>query len=202
MSTSFDAPLRQTQADRSRGTRAKLMRAVVDCLVEQGWAGTTTTAVSERAGVSRGAQLHHFSSRGELVAAAVEHVGAESVRELRTRAAMLPRPVKIPAVVGLLVDFYVSPLFAAALELWVAARTDESLREVVIALQTRLGRESHRLAVELLSADETRPGVREAVQATLDLARGLALANQLVDDTARRQGIVAEWSTTLQSRLA
>ncbi len=202
MSTSAAAPPRQTQADRSRDTRAKLMRAVVDCLVEQGWAGTTTTAVSERAGVSRGAQLHHFTSRGELVAAAVEHVGAESVRELRTRAADLPRPVETPAVVGLLVDFYVSPSFAAALELWVAARTDESLREVVIALQTRLGRESHRLAVELLAADETRPGVREAVQATLDLARGLALANQLVDDTARRQRIVAEWSITLQSRLA
>lgn len=193
---------RQTQADRSRDTRLKLMQAVVDCLVDVGWAGTTTTLVSERAGVSRGAQLHHFASRGELVAAAVEHVGAESVRELRARADALGRPVRTPAVVGLIVDFYVSPLFAAALELWVAARTDTELRALVIPLQGHLGRESHRLAVELLGADEVRPGVREAVQATLDLARGLALANQLTDDTARRARIVAEWSAQLGERLA
>lgn len=193
---------RQTQADRSRDTRLKLMRAVVDCLVDVGWAGTTTTLVSERAGVSRGAQLHHFASRGELVAAAVEHVGAEGVRELRARADALGRPVRTPAVVGLIVDFYVSPLFAAALELWVAARTDAELRALVIPLQGHLGRESHRLAVELLDADEARPGVREAVQATLDLARGLALANTLTDDTARRARIVAAWSTQLEDKLS
>lgn len=191
-------PVRQTQADRSRDTRLRLMRAVVDCLVDVGWAGTTTTLVSERAGVSRGAQLHHFASRGELVAAAVEHVGAEAARELRARADALPRPVRTSAAVGLLVDFYVSPLFAAALELWVAARTDTGLRELVIPLQNHLGRESHLLAVELLGADQSRPGVREAVQATLDLARGLALADQLTDDGARRARIVAKWSAELE----
>ena len=202
MTTTAATSPRQTQADRSRDTRIKLMQAVVDCLVDVGWAGTTTTLVSGRAGVSRGAQLHHFASRGELVAAAVEHVGAESVRELRARADALGRPVSTPAVVGLIVDFYVSPLFAAALELWVAARTDTALRELVIPLQSHLGRESHRLAVELLGAREGSPGVREAVQATLDLARGLALANTLTDDTARRARIVAEWSTQLERRLA
>lgn len=192
---------RPTQADRSRDTRGKLMDAVVDCLVDVGWAGTTTTLVSERAGVSRGAQLHHFASRGELVAAAVEHLGEEGVRELRDRAAALGRPAGTPAVVGLVVDFYVSPMFAAALELWVAARTDAALRELVLPLQARLGRESHRVAVELLDADERRPGVREAVQATLDLARGLALANTLADDADRRARIVGAWSTQLEELL-
>ncbi len=192
---------RPTQADRSRDTRGKLMDAVVDCLVDVGWAGTTTTLVSERAGVSRGAQLHHFASRGELVAAAVEHLGEEGVRELRDRATALGRLAGTPAVVGLVVDFYVSPVFAAALELWVAARTDAALRELVLPLQARLGRESHRVAVELLDADERRPGVREAVQATLDLARGLALANTLADDADRRARIVTAWSTQLEEML-
>jgi len=72
-------PQRQTQGERSRETQRKLMSAVVECLVEYGWSGTTTALVSKRAGVSRGAQLHHFASRGDLVAAAVEYVGAESV---------------------------------------------------------------------------------------------------------------------------
>ncbi len=175
------------------------MEATVGCLVERGWSGTTTTLVAERAGVSRGAQLHHFRTRGELVAAAVEHLGAESVQQLKERADGAGRaPV---AVVGLIADFYASDLFSAALELWVAARTDPELRTIVLPLQTKIGRETHRLAVELLGADESRPGVREAVQITLDLVRGLALANQLADDRKRRAGIVRHWATMLEAAL-
>ncbi|WNV89262.1 TetR/AcrR family transcriptional regulator [Umezawaea sp. Da 62-37] len=191
--------VRQRQADRSRETRRKLMEATVECLVERGWARTTTILVAERAGVSRGAQLHHFRTRGELVAGAVEHLGAESVLELKERAVGVGRsPV---AVVGLIADFYASDLFSAALELWVAARTDAELKKVVLPLQTKIGRETHRLAVELLGADESRPGVREAVQITLDLVRGLALANQLADDHRRRAGIVRHWAGMLQAAL-
>ena len=36
--------------------RARLLEATVDLLVEKGYAGTSTTLVSERAGVSRGAR--------------------------------------------------------------------------------------------------------------------------------------------------
>ncbi|MFE2757030.1 TetR/AcrR family transcriptional regulator [Actinosynnema sp. NPDC059335] len=187
------------QADRSRETRRKLMQATVECLVEHGWAGTTTTVVAERAGVSRGAQLHHFRTRGELVAAAVEHLGAESVLDLKERARQVNGSTV--AVVELIADFYASDLFTAALELWVAARTDPELRTVVVPLEARLGRETHRLAVELLGADETKPGVRESVQLTLDLVRGLALADQLTDDRRRRTRIVRHWARVLEESL-
>ncbi|KOX24762.1 TetR family transcriptional regulator [Saccharothrix sp. NRRL B-16348] len=187
------------QADRSRETRRKLMEATVECLVERGWAGTTTTVVAERAGVSRGAQLHHFRTRGELVAAAVEYLGAESVLDLKERARQVNGSTV--AVVELIADFYASDLFTAALELWVAARTDPDLKTVVVPLEVRLGRETHRLAVELLDADETKPGVRETVQLTLDLVRGLALANQLTDDGRRRSRIVRHWARVLEELL-
>lgn len=196
--------VRQRQADRSRETRRKLMEATVECLVERGWSGTTTTLVAERAGVSRGAQLHHFRTRGELVAAAVEHLGAESVLHLKERAKSVNGSTpgeRVAAVVELIADFYASDLFTAALELWVAARTDPELNTVVVPLQTRLGRETHQLAVELLGADETKPGVRETVQLTLDLVRGLALANQLTDDRKRRARIVKRWAGMLEASL-
>ncbi|EWM11806.1 transcriptional regulator, TetR family [Kutzneria sp. 744] len=189
---------RQRQADRSRETRRKLMEATVDCLVEHGWSGTTTTQVAERAGVSRGAQLHHFRTRNELVTAAVEYVGHESAEQLlRESERVTAAPDRTRAVVELVVDFFASPMFTAALELWVAARTDPELKPVVVELEARLGRQCHRLTVELLGADEKRPGVRETVQATLDLARGLALANQLTDDSRRRARIVRQWASML-----
>ncbi len=75
-------------------------------------------------------------------------------------------------------------LFRAALMLWVAAASEPELRDQIIPLEARMGREIHRVVVELLGVDESEPGVRETVQATLDLARGLGLANLLTDDSA------------------
>jgi hypothetical protein len=58
------------------------------------------------------------------------------------------------------------------------------------------------LTVELLHADESRPGVREAVQATLDLIRGLGLADKLTDDAQRRGAVLATWAETLDERIS
>lgn len=196
------APTRTPQEERSRATRRRLLEATVDCLVERGWAGTTTTVIVERAGVSRGAQLHHYPTKTELVMAAVDHVGHEAVAEIRAAASRLtPGRQRTTAVLDMLADFFTGPMFVAALELWVAARTDEALRAAVTDLQGRLGREAHRLTVELLHVDESAPGAREAVQATLDLVRGLGLANLLVDDQARRTRILREWGRTLDRTL-
>jgi hypothetical protein len=99
-------------------------------------------------------------------------------------------------------DHFSSPVFTAALELWVAARTDAALLEAVAPLELRIGREMHRMTVDLLGADESRPGVRELVQATLDLVRGLGLAATITDDTRRRNRILDQWARTLDRALA
>lgn len=94
-------------------------------------------------------------------------------------------------------DLFIGPLFRAALHLWVAASDEEQLRPRVTELEARVGRESHGIAVELLGADESVPGVRETVQGLLDMARGLGLATLLTDDRARRDRVVAQWSRIL-----
>jgi len=182
--------------------RARLLDATVECLVERGFAGTSTTLVSERAGVSRGAQLHHFPTKNALVVAAVEHLTERRGAELAAAAASVPDgPRRTRAVMRMLGDHFASPVFNAALELWVAARTDENLLDAVGPLEQRVGRETHRLTVELLDADESVPGVRELVQATLDLVRGLGLANTITDDTRRRGRILDRWADALDDEL-
>ncbi|NPC97161.1 TetR/AcrR family transcriptional regulator [Nocardioides sp. zg-DK7169] len=178
--------------------RARLLEATVECLAERGFGGTSTTVVSERAGVSRGAQLHHFPTKNALVVAAVEHVADVRARELEEAAAQLPTgPTRTRAVLQMLADHVTSPIFTAALELWVAARTDETLMGAVAPLEQKVGRELHRRTVELLGADESVPGVRELVQATLDLVRGLGLADTLTDDARRRARILDRWALVL-----
>ena len=193
---------RVPQADRTRAMRARLLEATVELLVERGFTGTSTTLVSERAGVSRGAQLHHFPTKNDLVVAAVEHLTELRGEELTQAVARLPRGKRrTRAVVDMLGDHFASPVFTAALELWVAARTDEALLAAVSPLEQRVGRETHRLTVTALGADESRPGVRELVQATLDLVRGLGLAATITDDSARRRRILREWADVLDREL-
>ncbi|MEQ7848478.1 TetR/AcrR family transcriptional regulator [Nocardioides kribbensis] len=194
---------RVPQEERTRAMRARLLEATVELLVERGFAGTTTTLVSERAGVSRGAQLHHFPSKNALVVAAVEHLTEVRGAELAAAAAALPTGRRrTRAVLAMLGDHFTSPVFTAALELWVAARTDATLLAAVAPLEQRVGRDAHRLTVELLDADEEQPGTRELVQATLDLVRGLGLADTITDDARRRARILDQWSLTLDATLA
>lgn len=200
----MSAPSRAPQQERSRATQQRLLTATIDCLVEHGWSGATTTVIAERAGVSRGAQLHHYPTRAALVIAAVQHLCELRGAEIRLEAAQLngaSPEQRLDRVIDMLATAYTGSLFIAALEVWVAARTDPELRSALIPMEARLGREMHRLTVELLQVDESRPGVREAVQATLDLLRGLGVANMLTDDSARRAALLTVWKEQLASLL-
>ena len=178
--------------------RLRLLEATVECLVELGWSGTTTTVVSQRAGVSRGAQLHHFPTKQALVVAAVGHL-AERRRLDLGRDALGGTDVR--AALDVLAAQFVSPVFFAALELWVAARTDAELSAAVAPLERRIGRETHAFALELLKVDEARGDNRQLVQATLDLMRGLGLAASLSDDTRRRATVLDSWAQVLDREL-
>jgi AcrR family transcriptional regulator len=192
---------RAPQQDRSRATRARLLESAIICLAAHGYAASTVSVVAEHAGVSRGAAQHHFPTREALFTAALEHVtrerGAQLRREVGDRRAELDTETIVRLVFGLFTGTY----FRAALMLWVAAASDSQLRAQVVPLETRIGREVHHVVVELLGVDEHEPGVRETVQATLDLARGLGLANLLTDDALRRDRIAAQWAVLLEATL-
>lgn len=197
---------REPQQDRSRATRQRLLDAAIDSLVELGWTHSTVSEVAERAGVSRGAAQHHFPTREALMTAAVEHVTlrrdeaitGDTAREL---AALPPGATRTARAVDIIVAWFLGAPFRAALELWVAASAEPQLRELVVPLERQTGRQAHQAAVELLGADESVPGVRELIQATLDLARGLGLADLLTDDHARRERIVRQWALVLDGAL-
>ncbi|MFL6108385.1 MAG: TetR/AcrR family transcriptional regulator [Marmoricola sp.] len=195
--------IRVPQEERTRAMRQRLLEATVQCLAEHGWSGTSTTLVSQRAGVSRGAQLHHFPTKNDLVVAAVEHLATVRRDELAQAAADLPDgPGRTRAVLQMLGEHFTSDVFAAALELWVAARSDEALLAALVPFERVTGRETHKLTVEMLDADESQHGARELVQATLDLIRGLGLANTISNnDQARRARILDRWAVVLEDEL-
>ncbi|GLU47847.1 TetR/AcrR family transcriptional regulator [Nocardiopsis ansamitocini] len=194
---------REPRQERSRATRHRLLEAALECLADVGWSASTVGRVAALAGVSRGAVQHHFPTREALFTAAVRHINGRRTEELTRRAAALPHgPGRTEAVVRMLVESYTGREFAAAVQLWAAAANDPALRAHVLPLEEDVGREAHRNALDLLGADESQPGVRESVQATLDLARGLGLADLLTDDRVRRTRIIEQWARTLDGVLA
>src|SRR5882762_6448700 len=124
-----------TQAERTAQTTTRLLGATVTSLIERGYRGTSTPEVCRRAGVSRGAQLHHYPTKESLVAAAVEHLLSQRVAELQERLSSAPAGVlDLEDAAGFLWKVYTGDTFYAWLELVVAARTDDELRVLVSEL--------------------------------------------------------------------
>lgn len=196
------APVRQPQQDRSRLTRRRLLEAAVASLAEVGWSATTVAVVAGRAGVSRGAAQHYFPTRESLFEAVIDHITEQRLAELARAADRLPSgPGRTEAVLQAIVAMYTGPLFRAALQVWTAASSQAGLRSRLLPLEADLGRRTHAVAVRLLQADESVDGVRESVQATLDLARGLGLADVLHDDSRRRRRVLSSWAAILDGSL-
>jgi|SRR5690348_10485384 len=191
-----------TKQDRSRATRRRLLETTIRCLAQHGWEVSTVGFIAAEAGISRGAIQHHFRTREALILAALEFMFEE-------RAALLdalPEPTgagpeRVHAVVAGLVETIGGELFRAALQVWTAAAADPALRVAVVPLEKRFARGVHRRAVRLLGADDADPEVRALIQATLDMARGLALADVLTDDSRRRARVVRAWSSRLAAAL-
>lgn len=188
--------------DRSRATRERLLEAAVASLAESGWARTTVATVAARAGVSRGAAQHHFPTREDLVTAAIRYMTDVRLDEVRGILAAPPEGVdRTRWALDQIAGIYTSALFTAALHVWAEAAVDAGLRAQVIPLERALAWEAYRFAVALLDVDGDDPRVRTMVSGTLDLARGLGLANVLTDDTRRRSRILDAWAQQLDLAL-
>ncbi len=186
----------RTQGERTAATRAKLLDATLDSLVELGYARTTTHGIAARAGLSRGAQLHHFPTKESLVVASVEHLARKRESEIRSE---LGGTQDRGRAVELLSEAFAGPLFLAALELWVAARTEPSLRRALLPLERRVAEALTALGAELLDV----PAGSEVLELTIELVRGLGMAvlfNSPATARRRRQRLLAGWQHILEQQ--
>jgi AcrR family transcriptional regulator len=177
---------RRSQAERSSATREALLDATLLCLVEDGYANTTTARVAERAGVSRGAHLHHFQTRSALVAAAIEHLARRRRDELLAALEDLPTgPERVAEGLDLLWSNYANPLFQGALDLWSAARTDPELRPHLVTVERELDRQTLVLGRRLFPDAATRPDFERLIELSVATIRGLTLLDTLHPDGDR-----------------
>jgi AcrR family transcriptional regulator len=188
------AARRLTQEQRSSSTIAKLMDATIESLSELGYANTTTTVVAERAGVSRGAQLHHFPAKSALVTSAVEYLAVRRIEEFRKRAAALPQGGdRVSMAIDLIWSTFSGPLFYAAVELWVAARTDSGLHAILYEMERQIGKAIAAIIQESFGDFAGSPRARDSIQLTLYMMRGMALERILKNDDTERGQLLSLW---------
>jgi len=159
---------RRTQAERSAGTRALLVEAAVDTLVERGWAATTAVAVCTRAGVTRGALVHHFGGLPGLLAGALDHLYGE----------LSARSEPAPTLAGEIDRLWRAASdrrFKAVLEAWMAVGNDPVLAAElapVVARFAELMAPGERGAAAVAPGSEAEAAYLTAREAILGLALG------------------------------
>ncbi|MEO6777688.1 MAG: TetR/AcrR family transcriptional regulator [Kofleriaceae bacterium] len=194
----------RTQQQRRDETRRALLDAAVESLIEVGFARTTTLEVQRRANASRGALLHHFPSKTELLVAAVDHLAEMRAAELRLLSSELPaedtrardtKSSRTDAVLDLLWQCFSGTFFQVAMELRTAARTDPELRPVLVAAERALRDRIVAQARKLFGKEVAdHPGLERAIDFTLQFMIGSAMTAVLHED-ARLDILIDDFKT-------
>jgi AcrR family transcriptional regulator len=222
----------RTQQQRREETRRALLDAAVESLIEVGFARTTTLEVQRRAEVSRGALLHHFPSKAELLVAAVDHLAEKRAAEMKAFASQLPPEApevgaggvggaaaaagvgrgelpapggdaRTDAVLGLLWQCFSGTFFKVSMELRTAARTDPELRQVLTAAERQLRDRIVAQSRTLFGRSVAEhPGMERALDLTLQLMIGAAMTSVLHGETSRVDELIDDWKALFPLVLA
>lgn len=191
--------VRRTQAERSAAMRQRLLDATIDCLVTYGYAGTTTQRVAQRAGVTRGAQIHHFKAKEDLVAAAIEHLAhRRAEKAIADVGTIKDNPDVVTAILDFLWSLHQGPIFVATIELWIASRTDRALAAQIERVEPVVNAGVFAAIVQLLPDQAAQRELRHAAYTTMDAIRGLLISSFVDQDEARLQGRWARASSRLR----
>lgn len=181
---------RRTQAERSATTRARLLGATLQSLVELGFDGTSTKEICRRAGVSKGAQLHHFPTKAELLVATVEYLCDQRHAEFRQMVHAQPDQTdRVEAAFTQFRRLYASPTMIAWVELAVASRADPVLSAAMQRLSRRLEEDVESTLRAVLQIADGVPA-QPIVRMVLSLLDGLALRCMLQDDEAAHEALL------------
>jgi AcrR family transcriptional regulator len=174
---SLAPPRRRTQAERTAETRLRILKAAANLIRRRGYARFRTAEVAAEAGLSRGAQLHHFPTKDSLVVATLEYVFEQAQVLSRRRAAAVNRPRDlIEAVIEDAKEFFFSEHFMVAIDIVLSTSTDQAVRRQILDISRKARRPVEAAWAEALVAGGIPGSVAaDIVALTLGIVRGMAL---------------------------
>lgn len=183
------------QAEKSLLTQTAVLEATIACLVDLGYYNTTMERIAKRAKVSRGAMMHHYRDRADVIERAAMYLAEKRLAEFEKLAKTVTEPVppgEEPTLmiakqgVELTRRFHSSPSFVAMHELLLAARTDKELAKVMRKCQQTINDEIPKMILRLYpfwaEQPETMLQLHDLVQFTF---RGIAMGHMEVLEPER-----------------
>jgi AcrR family transcriptional regulator len=199
-STTRPAVTRRAQAERSAEMTERVLDATLDLIHEKGMAEASTVAIAKRAGVSRGAILHHYPQRFDLITAAVDHLLETETEKIRkVSAAFAGGEVDLDALIDYLWGMFSGRLFMITLDYLAVARTDEDLRRHLGPVSLKFNRALDEIwATFFRLNDRERGRIDITLNLTLCLLRGMGVQTVLQHrDPAYFQELIASWKGML-----
>ena len=188
-----------TQAERRSKMRERLIEATLDILLDSGYHRTTTTEIVKRAGVSRGALVHHFACKADLIAAAADKMLDDATLEIEDLAARLAKmDITLKDFMDHLWEQFSGRLFYITIEYVTAARTDDELRVKLVPVVVRFHDALDSIWRRFFKKSRlTRAQVDMILNMTLCLLRGMGVQTVLRRDPEYYDGMLAVWRDIL-----
>ena len=191
---------REKQA-RSIATREKLIETALDVIYDVGYNRASTPEFSERAGVSRGALLHHFPTRADIIVAAMEKLLSDGTRDIRNIAGKVTqKQLGTDEIVDFLWSMFSDRFYYLSIEFINEARTDEELRLKMMPVVKKF----HEALNEIWAEFQTRehPSSSHEAQVILNLTvclvRGMGIQTVLKNDPEYFATLLDAWKTILR----
>lgn len=197
---------KRTQAERSQATQKLILDAAVRIMARKGTAGLRTGDVAKEAGVSVGAQLHHFPTKRSLVLAAFQHVNERSTEMSNQRARFARLAPDPKAIIGAIVadasDFFFGKGFFIEMGL-VFGEADGELRKFVRKSSRRSRFFVEKTWTDALEARGLPNDIASDILAlTLGIVRGFVMRRLIDDDQARREHLIRVWTDMVKAYLS
>lgn len=188
---------------RSVATREKLIAATLEVIHDRGYNRATTPEFARRAGVSRGALLHHFPARSDLILAAMEHLLTEGTRDIRRMADGVARKtVGLNDFIEFLWGMFSGRFFYLSVEFINEARTDAELRQKMIPVVRKFHEALDSIWADLQAIDDNPREARVILNLTVCLVRGMGVQTVLKDDPQYFRDLLETWKTILPHLLS
>lgn len=186
---------RRTQAERSETTRKKLIEAALALLRERGYGGLRTNEVSDRAGVSRGAQLHHFPTKYELILATLKYLNEQILVESRRRAASAQRSADpISEIISDAKNFFFNDYFFVSLAISMGDARDEDLMRHTAPMMREARFAIEKMWLEtLVKRGMPRQLASDLLHLTLSVVRGFAVRTFVDNDPKKFEELLRRW---------
>ncbi|MFC1795657.1 TetR/AcrR family transcriptional regulator [Pseudomonadota bacterium] len=167
------------QARKSAATRDQIISSAVRCIVELSYSKTTMIKISEKAGLSRGATLHHFPSKMDIIRAVVDYLHEKRIQAFRISIKEIPKDADMAHLAVQAYSAQVNhPIYVALFELSVAARTNNELEEILRPAQLAFDREWYETAWDLFPEwHADRQAFDLALNLSQQLMEGIAISN-------------------------